>query len=151
MRYQFRLDSMVTADALGRMLGRRFDIPQWTIYVGRLEDRPTTAGPPTVAVTPPEGEEGFGWILMGDHELAEASGLSELDLARVLAAELNVRCLVDDGTRNPDRWILVARDGSYGPVIVDEDAATEGDLRIDHAESPIAGEPDVPVIPPQVH
>jgi hypothetical protein len=149
MRYQVRFDNAVMADALGRALGRRFGIPQWAIYVGRLEDRPVSAEQPAVIVTPPEGREGFGWILMGDQELAEASRLSELDLARFLAEELNLRCLVDDGTPDPDRWILVARDGSYGPVIVDEDAAADGDLRIDHAQSPIAGEPGLPVIPPR--
>lgn len=149
MRYQLRFDGTVTTDALGRALGRRFGIPQWTIYVGRLEDRPMTAEKPTVIVTPPEGGEHFGWILMGDQELAEASQLSELDLARFLAEQLNVRCLVDDGTSDPDRWILVSRDGSYGPVVVDEDAAAEGDLRIDHAQSPIAGEPELRVVPPR--
>lgn len=149
MRYQVRFDDAVTADALSGALGRRFGIPRWAVYVGRLEDRPVTAERPTVIVTPPEGGEGFGWVLMGDQELAEASGLSELDLARFLAEELHLRFLVDDGTPQPDRWILVARDGSYGPVIVDEDAAADGDLRIDHALSPITGEPGLPVIPPR--
>lgn len=149
MRYQIHLDGRVETDALRRALGRRFGIPPSAVYVGRLEDRPVTVERPAVVMTPPDGPGGFGWTLMGDRELAEATGVSELDLARVLAQELNLRALLDDGTTHPDRWILVARDGSHGPVIVDEDAAAVGDLRIDHAEVPIPGEPELRVIPPK--
>ena len=148
MRYLIYFDGWVEADALRRALRRRFGIPPSAVYVGRLEDRPVTADRPVVVMTPPEGPGGFGWTLMGDRELAEATGLSELDLARVLTQELNLRALVDDGTKHPDRWILVARDGSHGPVIVDDDAAAGGDLWIDHAEVPIPGEPELRVIPP---
>jgi len=147
MRYQIHFDGRVEADVLRRALGRRFGIPPSAVYVGRLEDRPVSADRPVAIVTPPEGPGGFGWTLIGDRELAEATRLSELDLARVLAQELNLRALVDDGTAHPDRWILVASDGSHGPVIVDEDAAAEGDLRIDHAQAPIPGEPGLRVIP----
>ncbi|HEY8455709.1 MAG TPA: hypothetical protein VIL34_08945 [Actinopolymorphaceae bacterium] len=143
MRYLTYFDGPIDSDALRRTLERRFGIPPSAVYVGRLEDRPVTADRPVVVVTLPEGPGGFRWTLMGDRELAEATGLSELDLARVLAHELNLRALVDDGTNHPDRWILVARDGSHGPVIVDEDAANEGDLRIVYAEVPIPGEPDI--------
>jgi len=137
MLYEIRFDDEVHAAGLYRILGQRFGIAPAAIYVGRLEDRPITADRPVVVVTPPEDDEGFGWILTGDAELAEQTQLTELELAKILATGLGVRALVDDGTRHPDRWYLVARDGSYGRVITNEDSADEGDLRIQHALEPI--------------
>jgi hypothetical protein len=44
--------------------------------------------------------------------------------------------------------LLVSSDGSSGRVIVDEDAAADGDLRVVHALEPINGEPHLTVVPP---
>ncbi|MCZ7429517.1 hypothetical protein O7607_27535 [Micromonospora sp. WMMA1949] len=99
-------------------------------------------------LTPPDGDEGFGWILTGDTELAAATGLREHDLAVALARAVGVRALVDDGGIHPDRWVLVSADGSSGRVLTDPDAAADGDLRIVHALEPISGEPQLAVVPP---
>jgi len=73
--------------------------------------------------------------------------MSELELARVLSTALGLQALVDDGTQHPDRWVLVARDGTHGRVITDEDAAAAGDLRVEYALEPIPGAPHLRVIP----
>lgn len=99
-------------------------------------------------LTPPDDDEEFGWILTGDRELADATGQNERDLAVTLARTFGVRALVDDGSVHPDRWLLVSSDGSSGRVIVDEDAAADGDLRVVHALEPINGEPHLTVVPP---
>lgn len=102
---------------------------------------------PAAILVPGEEGQGFGTTLNGYAELIETTGMSELELARFLALRLGVRILVDDCTEHPDRWILVAEDGSYGKVITDGDAAEEGDLRIMHATEPIAGAPGLSVVP----
>lgn len=99
-------------------------------------------------LTPPDDDEEFGWILTGDRELADATGQNERDLAVTLARTFGVRALVDHGSVHPDRWLLVSSDGSSGRVIVDEDAAADGDLRVVHALEPINGEPHLTVVPP---
>ncbi|MFI7658217.1 hypothetical protein ACIBTW_04940 [Micromonospora parva] len=43
-----------------------------------------------------------------------------------------------DGSIYPSRWLLVSTDGSNGRVIVDEDAAADGHLRVVHALEPIS-------------
>nr|WP_228532702.1 hypothetical protein [Micromonospora sp. ANENR4] len=99
-------------------------------------------------LNPPDQDEGFGWILTGDTELADATGLREHDFAVTLARAFGVRALVDDGGIHPDRWVLVSADGSSGRVLTDCDAAADGDLRIVHALEPVSGEPQLAVVPP---
>ncbi|KAB1908455.1 hypothetical protein F8279_07235 [Micromonospora sp. AMSO1212t] len=118
------------------------------MYVGRIEDRAVDDPRPVAMLTPPDGDEGFGWILTGDAELADATGLREHDLAVTLARAFGVRALVDDGGIHPDRWVLVSADGSSGRVLTDSDAAADGDLRIVHALEPVSGEPQLAVVPP---
>lgn len=80
----------------------------------------------------PGQDEGFGWILPVDTELADAAGQGERELAATLARTFGVRALVDDGSIHPDRWLLISTEGSSGRVLTDEDAAADGDLRVVH-------------------
>lgn len=140
-------DGAPDADALRGCLLRRFDVPAEGVYIGPMMDRPMTGPDPVVIMTPPDCDGGFGWSVMANGDHPTLRGLNELEFALALVGDMQVRMLVDDDTAHPDRWILVAADGSYGPVITDPDAAGDGDLRIVHAEEPISGEPDLPVVP----
>lgn len=148
MRYQIRFERELSADALRRCLSEDFGIPPDAVYVGRTEDRAVDGPRPVAMLNPPDEGEGFGWILTGDAELADATGQGERELAATLARTFGVRALVDDGSIHPDRWLLVSIDGSSGRVITDEDAAADGDLRIVHALEPISGEPQLAVVSP---
>lgn len=145
VQYAIRFDGVVNPSPLQEALGE-LGIPSERVLVGDYD--PESGAPvPVAMVTPGEPERGFSTVLYGDAELAETSGLSELELGRFLAPRLNMRILVDDYTEHPDRWVLVAEDGSYGKVITDEEAADVGDLRIVHATELIAGAPEIPVVP----
>ncbi|MFJ8204256.1 hypothetical protein [Micromonospora chalcea] len=148
MRYRIHFDADLPADVLRRFLLTEYGIAPEAVYVGRVEDRAVDDPRPVAMLIPPDGGEGFGWILTGDAGLAAATGLREHDLAVSLARAVGVRALVDDGSIHPDRWLLVSTDGSSGRVLTDEDAAADGDLRIVHALKPISGEPQLAVVPP---
>ncbi|GAB6902871.1 hypothetical protein [Kineosporia succinea] len=105
----------------------------------------TRIGDPAVLLEQGDPGRGFSTTLVCYAGFVGPLGMSELQLAQFLSPRLGRRCLVDDGTTHPDRWILVATDASFGKVITDEDAAEEGDLRIDHAVAPIAGAPELTV------
>ncbi|MEV4656933.1 hypothetical protein [Micromonospora sp. NPDC049301] len=148
MLYQIHFEEELSADALRRHLQQDYGIAPDAVYVGRVEDRAADDPRPVAMFTPPDEDEGFGWILTGDTELADATGRNERDLAVSLARTFGVRALVDDGSIYPDRWLLVSADGSSGRVMTDEDAAADGDLRVVHALEPISGEPQLAVVPP---
>ncbi|MEU7712841.1 hypothetical protein AB0M37_23375 [Micromonospora chalcea] len=148
MRYRIHVDGELPADALRAFLLREYGVVPEAVYVGRIEDRAVDDPRPVAMLTPPDEDEGFGWILTGDIELLDATGQGERDLAVTLARTFGVRALVDDGSIHPDRWLLVSTDGSSGRVLTDEDAAADGDLRIVHALEPISGEPQLAVVPP---
>ncbi|MET7673110.1 hypothetical protein [Micromonospora luteifusca] len=69
-------------------------------------------------------------------------------MAVTLARTFGVRALVDDGSIYPNRWLLVSTDGSSGRVLIDEDSAADGSLRVVHAFEPISGERHLAVVPP---
>ncbi|WP_174527235.1 hypothetical protein [Micromonospora maritima] len=148
MRYQIHVEGELPADALRRFLHREYGIAPETVHIGPLDARDVDGPRPVAMLTPPDEDEGFGWILTGDTALADATGQGERDLAVTLARTFGVRALVDDGSVHPDRWLLVGADGSSGRVCIDEDAAADGDLRIVHALEPISGEPQLAVVPP---
>lgn len=147
MRYEIRFDDETSLEDLRQALRARFGVNPDTVRMGPWMAGPDTRPPVAMLIPPEDAAAGFAWILVADEDLANACHLGERDLARTLAVDLEHRCLVDDGTTQPDRWILIAHDGSFGAVIVDEDAAAEGDLRVLHALEPIGGEPDLLVIP----
>ncbi|MET7832568.1 hypothetical protein [Micromonospora sediminicola] len=148
MDYQINFESELPGEALRRLFAQDFGIRPESVYVGRVEDRGAEDPWPVVMLSPPDECEGFGWVLTGGTELADATGMSERDLAVTLARTFGVRALVDDGSRDPSRLLLVSADGSSGRVTIDEDAAADGDLRVLHALEPISGEPQLAVVPP---
>jgi hypothetical protein len=148
LRYQIHFEKELPAAALRRFLSEDYGISPDAVYIGRIEDRAVDDPRPIVMLNPPDEDEGFGWILTGDTELADATGQGERELAATLARTFGVRALVDDGSIHPDRWLLVSTDGSSGRVVTDEDAAADGDLRVVHALEPIGGEPQLAVVPP---
>ncbi|MEH0985718.1 hypothetical protein [Micromonospora sp. CPCC 205556] len=148
LRYEIHFERELPAEALRRFLHQEYGIAPDSLYVGRIRDRAVDDARPAAMLTPPDEDEGFGSILSGDTELADATGLTERDLAVALARTFAVRALVDDGSLFPGHWLLVSADGSSGRVTIDEDAATDGDLRIVHAWEPISGEPQLAVVPP---
>ncbi|MEU8285064.1 hypothetical protein AB0C01_12075 [Micromonospora sp. NPDC048905] len=147
--YQIQFEGEIPAADLRRFLADSYGIAPESIYVGRIEDRSPGDPRPVAMFTPPDDDEEFGWALIGDTELVDATGLGERELAVALARAFRVRALVDDGSHYPDRWLLVSTDGSSGRVLTDEDAAADGDLRIVHALEPISGEPQLAVVPPR--
>jgi hypothetical protein len=148
LRYEIHFADELPTSALRRFLHEDYGIAPEAVYVGRVEDRAVDDPRPVAMLTPPDGDEGFGWTLIGDTDLANATGQNERDLAVTLARTFGVRVLVDDGSSHPDRWLLVSTDGSSGRVTIDEDAAGDGDLRVVHALEPISGEPQLTVVPP---
>jgi hypothetical protein len=145
MKRAVYFDSDTPAEALRRALHSVYGIPPARVYVGPFEGLRDYSGPDLVATITPAGGQ-FG------HELSAGEGLadlvhaaSELELAQALCRAAGTRALVDDGTRAPDYWILVARDGSHGRVHGDPDS--DG-LDVLYAFEPIAGEPDLPIEPP---
>ncbi|MEU8207578.1 hypothetical protein AB0B85_00100 [Micromonospora sp. NPDC049044] len=149
MVYQIQFEGEIRAAELRRFLADNYGIAPAAIYVGRIADRSADDPRPVAMFTPPEDDEEFGWVLIGDTELADATGLGERELAVALARAFRIRALVDDGSFYPDRWLLVSTDGSTGRVRTDEDAAADGNLRILYALEPIRGEPQLAVVPPR--
>jgi hypothetical protein len=145
MRYEIRFDGEVSGYTLRQILVDDFNIAGDQVYMGPVESRPLEGRTPAVIVSPPQRPVGFGWKLIGDEELHQACGLTELELARHLSPQLRLRGLVDDGTADPDLWIMVATDGSTGAVITDEELSEDGDLRVTHALEAIPGAPELPV------
>ncbi|RQX00054.1 hypothetical protein DLJ59_22780 [Micromonospora inaquosa] len=148
MRYQIHFEQEVPAGALCRFLTEGYGISPDAVYVGRVEDRAVDDPRPVAMLSAPLEDEEFGWILTGDTDLADAIGQGERELAVTLARTFGVRALVDDGSIYPSRWLLVGTDGSSGRVLIDEDAAADGHLRVVHALEPISGEPHLAVVPP---
>lgn len=106
------------------------------------------AGPdPIVLITLPERASGFNLQLVAGREFTAIAQVSALVIARQVCRQLGVRALVDDDSVYPDYWYLVTRDGSYGRVFVDPDAADDSEMLILYAFEPIDGEPELPVVP----
>ena len=85
MRYRIHFEAELPADAVRAFLLTEYGVAPESVYVGRIEDRAVDDPRPVAMLTPPGGNEGFGWILNGDTELAAATGHGERDLAVTLA------------------------------------------------------------------
>jgi hypothetical protein len=144
MKYGIFFDSDTPAEALRQALHTVYGLPPALVYVGPLGSLPGHAGPDPVAIITPAGGQ-FGHELSAGDGLAERTHASELEVAQALCRAASARALLDDGTSAPDYWILVARDGSHGRVHTDPDS--DG-LTVLYAFEPIAGEPNMPVVPP---
>ena len=144
MSYGIYFDSATPPEALRQALQTIYGISPEQVYVGPRGGLTSHPGPKPVATITSVGGQ-FGYELSGGDKLAELTQATELDLARALARATGSRALVDEGGPAPDYWFLVAGDGSHGRVFTDPDA--EG-LTVLYAFEPIAGEPDLPVLPP---
>jgi hypothetical protein len=120
-----------------------YGVPLELVYSGPYEGLDDYPGPDPVVLITPEGQ--FGHELSAGEKLQELTKADELELAQAICRVAHARALLDDGSPAPDYWFLVARDGSYGRVQTDPDSE---DLAILYALEPIAGEPDLPVVPP---
>lgn len=144
MTYGIYFDSGTPAEAVRQALHAVYNVPLELIYAGPYEDLDDHPGPDPVAlITPADGQ--FGNELSAGEKLHELTRATELDLAQAICRVAHTRALLDDGSPAPDYWFLVAKDGSYGRVETDPDS---DELTILHALEPIAGEPDLPVVPP---
>lgn len=74
------------------------------------------------------GEFGTIVSLYLKHEVVAAT---ERGVAREIARVGKCRCLVDDGSVNPYRWILIEAAGSEGAVLLDADGFDEEPERFD--------------------
>jgi len=144
MTYGIYFDRRTPAEALRQALHTVYGVPLELVYVGlydKLNDHP---GPDPIAlITPADGQ--FGHEFSAGEKLRELTKASELELAQAICRVARTRALLDDGSPAPDYWFLVATDGSYGRVQTDPDT---DELAVLYALEPIAGEPDLPVVPP---
>ncbi|MBM2619001.1 hypothetical protein JIG36_25930 [Actinoplanes sp. LDG1-06] len=144
MTYGIYFDSRTSAEALRQALHTVYNVPLDLVYAGPYEELNDHPGPDPIAlITPVDGE--FGHELSAGDKLRTLTEASELELAQAICRTARTRALLDDGGPAPDYWFLVAADGSYGRVQTDPDSE---DLTILYALEPIAGEPDLPVVPP---
>ncbi|MEV4345304.1 hypothetical protein AB0J83_12580 [Actinoplanes sp. NPDC049596] len=144
MTYGIYFDRRTSAEALRQALHAVYNVPLELIYAGPYEELNDYTGPDPVALITPVGGP-FGHELSAGDKLEELTKASELELAQAICRVARSRALVDDGSVAPDYWFLVAADGSYGRVLTEPD---NDELTVVHALEPIAGEPDLPVIPP---
>jgi hypothetical protein len=144
MTYGIYFDSDTPAEALRQALHAVYNIAPSLVYVGPYDGLSDYAGADPVALITPVGGQ-FGHELSAGERLAELTGATELELAQALCRVAGTRALLDDGSAAPDYWFLVTADGSYGRVQTDPDIES---LTILHALEPIAGQPDLPVVPP---
>ena len=144
MTYGIYFDSRTPAAALREALHAVYDVPLELVYAGPYEALNDHPGPDPIALITPAGGQ-FGHELSAGEKLHELTKASELELARAICRVARTRALLDDGSPSPDSWFLVAADGSYGRVQTDPDS---DDLTVLYAFEPIAGEPDLPVVPP---
>lgn len=142
MDYGIYFDRDTPAGALREALCTVYGVAPELVYAGPADRLNAHPGPDPIALITPAGGR-FGHELSAGERLAEVTGASELELAVALCRAAGARALVDDGTPAPDYWILVARDGSHGRVLTDP-----GEFAVVHALEPIAGEPELPVVPP---
>jgi hypothetical protein len=144
MTYGIYFDSTTSAEALRQALHGVYNVPLELVYTRPYEELNDHPGPgPVALITPADGQ--FGCELSAGDKLHELTKASELELARAICRVARTRALLDDGSPAPDYWFLVAADGSYGRVQTDPDSE---DLTVLYALQPIAGEPDLPVVPP---
>ena len=144
MKYGIYFDSDTPSEALRQALHTVYGVPPTLVYVGPYEGLQDDSGPDPVALVTPAGGQ-FGNELSGGEGLAEMTGATELELAQAICRVARSRALLDDGSAAPDYWFLVTADGSYGRVQTDPDAEV---LTVLYALEPIAGQPDLPVVPP---
>ena len=144
MTYGIYFDSGTPAGDLRQALHTVYNVAPDLIYVGPYQDLNAYPGPDPVAlITPADGP--FGHELTGGAALRELTKATPLELAQAICRVARTRALLDDGGPAPDYWFLVAADGSYGRVMIDPDNDA---LTILHALEPIAGAPELPVVPP---
>lgn len=141
-------ESTTSPEALRSALVRLYGLNPEQVHVMPPEGLAGYNGPDLLVLIHPAEGAGFGVELDGGEELLKIAGGDEIDIARRVCTALGCRALVDDGSDYPDYWILVTRDGSYGRVCTDPDAADNGVLQIVYAFEPIAGEPDLEVHAP---
>lgn len=144
MTYGIYFDRETPAEALRQALHTVYNVPLELVYAGSQEALNDYPGPDPIAlITPADGQ--FGHEFSGGEKLRELTNASELELARSICRVTHARALLDDGSPAPDYWVLVAADGSYGRIQTDPDS---NELTVLYALEPIAGEPDLPVVPP---
>jgi hypothetical protein len=144
MTYGIYFDRRTAAEALRQALHAVYNVPLELVYVGPYEELNDDPGPDPIAlITPAEGQ--FAHELSAGEKLQELTRASELELAQAICRVPRTRALLDDGSPAPDYWFLVTADGSFGRVQTDPDSE---DLAVLYALEPIAGEPDLPVVPP---
>jgi hypothetical protein len=144
MTYEIYFDREASAETLRQAMHTVYAVPPELVYVGPHDELNGYPGPDPVAlITPSAGP--FGHELSAGDRLREMTGATELELARAICRMARTRALLDDGGAAPDYWFLVAADGSYGRVQTDPD---RDELTVLYALEPIAGAPDLPVVPP---
>jgi hypothetical protein len=144
MTYGIYFDGETPAEAIRQALHAVYNVAPELVYAGPYEELSNHPGPDPVAlITPVDGQ--FGKEFSAGDLLHEMTGASELQLAQAICRVAHTRALLDDGSPAPDYWFLVASDGSYGRVQTDPDS---DDLTVLYALEPIAGEPELPVVPP---
>ncbi|WP_305787353.1 hypothetical protein [Symbioplanes lichenis] len=144
MTYGIYFASETPGESLRQALHDLYEVPPSLVYVGPYEALNDHPGPDPIAlITPREGP--FGQELSGSGQLGQLVKVSPLELARALCRAARTRALMDEGGPAPDYWFLVTADGSYGRVMTDPDS---DDLTILHAMEPIAGAPELAVVPP---
>lgn len=145
MDYTIYFDSRTSGEDLCKALVNLFGLAPESIYIGDQDALADYSGPdPIVVIYPGQPEPGFSCELGAGQDLANAAAnISELELAKKLCAAVAVDALIDGGDDNPDVWLLVDKDGNHGTVVIDEDAADDGNLVIAYAPQPIPGHPDI--------
>ncbi len=143
MDYGIYFEYEVPTERLRQALHTAYGIPGRAVAVGSLEQVAAAGGPrPMVLVSPTgAGAATYGWELSAGQDFAEATGASPIQVAATLSSALGVRILVDDGTDDPERWILITPEGGQDPVRIDPAADT---LTILNADVPISGAPEIP-------
>lgn len=146
MSYGIYFDSDTGDERLRQALHSVYGVDPALVYVGPADQLNAHPGPDPIVLITRTAEGGqFAVELAAGETLASVTRASEFEVARALCRAADTRALISDDSPAPDYWILVTRDGSYGRVFTDPDA--DG-LVILHAFEPIAGEPDLPVVPP---
>ncbi|MFE9873843.1 hypothetical protein ACFYON_24710 [Micromonospora sp. NPDC005686] len=103
MRYRIHFDAELPAADLRAFLLTEYGVAPGADYLGRIEDQTVDDARPVAMLTPPEGDEGFGWI----HRwvLVSADGSS----GRVLTAadgDLRIVCALEPISGEPQLAVV---------------------------------------------
>ena len=137
----------VDLETLAQAAADAFAIPPGQIEIWNGQDFTAPVIEPVIAQVAPGSGPGAFAEFIGFDIFAEHTGApAHLQVAIELATRVKKRAVFPPESAEDYRWTLIATDGSYGKVVIDNDKLDEGAIVVSGAVDFIPGAPDLPQI-----